>query len=276
MADPESFKLGRNDEDSGSFLEEERQDRRLEKLNRRLTVFAILVPLVIGAIVAYAYVDIKTELAAVKNGDVQKLSQDLDSRFSSLSLQSAKLEETLQQQLAEFQKAGSVLAAKQSDLEKRLTTLGAALPDTAALQQALTDISTQLSPLSARLAAYDTTLDTLTRANRESVEAIAATEQRLKTLEAEAATLGSGLSALSAAQPDRRELASTVEAAVATERKRFQGRLTEMADLYGASIKTLQQRTDQLERVVTSLANQAAAKTGKAPEAGLIFEHDLP
>ena len=65
MADPESFKLGRNDEDSGLLLEEERQEQRLEKPNRRLTVFAILVPLVIGAIVAYAYVDLKTEFAAV-------------------------------------------------------------------------------------------------------------------------------------------------------------------------------------------------------------------
>jgi chromosome segregation ATPase len=275
MADRESFKLGRNDEDSSLLLEEERQEQRLEKPNRRLTVFAILVPLVIGAIVAYAYVDLKTEFAAVKEGDVQKLSQDLDSRFSSLSLQSAKLEETLRGQLAEFEKTGSALAAKQSDLEKRLTALGGALPDTAALQQALSDITAQLAPLAAQVAAVEGTLATLTRSNRESVEALAALDQRLKSVEASSAQLGQDLAALSAAQLDRRELASTVEAAVATERKRFQSRLAEMADLYGASIKTLQQRTDQLERAVTSLANQAAAKSGKPPEAGLIFEHDL-
>lgn len=275
MADRESFKLGRNDEDGGLLLEEERQEQRPEKPNRRLTVFAILVPLVIGAIVAYAYVDLKTEFAAVKEGDVQKLSQDLDSRFSSLSLQSAKLEETLRGQLAEFEKTGSDLAAQQRDLEKRLTALGAALPDTKALQQALSEITAQLAPLTAQVAAVDGTLDTLTRANRESVEALAALDQRLKTVEANAAQLGQDLAALSGAQLDRRELASTVEAAVATERKRFQGRLAEMADLYGARLNTLQQRTDQLERAVTALANQAAAKPGQAPGTGLIFEHDL-
>ncbi len=275
MADRESFKLGRNDEDSGLLLEEERQEQRLEKPNRRLTVFAILVPLVIGAMVAYAYVDLKMEFAAVKEGDVQKLAQDLDSRFSSLSLQSAKLEETLRGQLAEFEKTGSALAAQQRDLEKRLTALGAALPDTKALQQALSEITAQLAPLAAQVAAVDGTLDTLTRSNREGVEALAALDQRLKTVEVSAAQLGQDLAALSAAQLDRQELASTVEAAVATERRRFQSRLAEMADLYGASINTLQQRTDQLERAVTTLANQAAAKPGQAPGTGLIFEHDL-
>jgi chromosome segregation ATPase len=275
MADPESFKLGRNDEDSGLLLEEERQEQRLEKPNRRLTVFAILVPLVIGAMVAYAYVDLKTEFAAVKTGDVQKLARDLDSRFSSLSLQSAKLEETLRGRLAEFEKTGSDLAAQQRDLEKRLTALGAALPDMKALQQAISEITAQLAPLAAQVAAVDGTLDTLTRSTRESVEVLAALDQRLKTVEASAAQLSQDLAALSAAQLDRRELASTVEAAVATERKRFQSRLAEMADLYGASINTLQQRTDQLERAVTALANQAAAKSGKAPGTGLIFEHDL-
>ncbi|MFO7495752.1 MAG: hypothetical protein R6X05_09000 [Desulfobacterales bacterium] len=271
MADPESFKLGSNDEDTGSFFEEERHDRRLEKLNQRLTIFSILVPLVIGAIVAYAYVDIKMEFAAVQNKDVQKLSQDLDSRFSSLSLQSAKLEETLKQQLGELQKADSALADKHAELSKQLVALSATVPETTQLQQALTDITSQLSPLAAQLAAYDGALDTLARSNRESLEALTAADQRLETLESGIAKVSQGL----AAQPDRRELASSVETALDTERKRFQNRLAEMADLYGAKIQALQQRTDQLERAVTSLANPAAGKTGKPPESSLIFEHDL-
>ncbi len=268
MADPESFKLGRNDEDTGSFFEEDRQDRRLEKLNQRLTVLAILVPLVIGAIVAYAYVDIKKEFAAVQSGDVQKLSQESASRFSSLSLQYAKLEETLTQQLADLQKNDSALAGKHAELAKQLAALSQSVPERTELQQALSEITTQLTPLAAQLAAYDGTLDTLARSSRENIEALAAADERLKTLETGIATVSTGL----AAQPTRRELASTVEAAVDTERKRLQNRLTEMADLYGAKIKALQQRTDQLERAVTSLANPAA---GKTPESNLIFEHDL-
>lgn len=271
MADPKSFKLGSNDEDNGSFFEEERRDRRLEKLNQRLTILAILVPLVIGAIVAYAYVDIKREFAAVKSKDVQKLSQDLDSRFSSLSLQSAKLEETLQQRLAGLQKADGTLADKHAGLAKQLAELSAAVPDTTDLQQALTEITSQLAPLAARLAAYDDVLDSLAGSNRETLAALAAADERLKTLESGMAKVSQGL----AAQPNRRELANTVEAALDTERKRLQGRLAEMADLYGARIKTLQQRTDQLERAVTALTTQAAGNSGKAPASGLIFEHDL-
>lgn len=278
MADPDSFKLGAGNEDTHCFYEEERQRQRVDKLNQRLTMFAILVPLVIGAIVAYAYVDMKMEFAAVKSSgilDAQKLSENLESRFSSLSLQYAKLEETLNQQLATLEKSDATLAGREAALEKKLATLGEATPDKNQLQQALEEITSQLSPLATRIGAQEETLASLAQSVQENQEGLQAATDRMKSAESESGSLGRRLEAMGREKLDRRELNSAIEAAMETERKRFQNRLAEIANQYGGKIGVLQQRTDQLERAVTALANRSAGKGGKTPAPGIIFEHDL-
>ncbi len=76
------------------------ENLRIEKLSTRVTLVAVLIPCLLVIVLAIAYLDIKNRVISTQNTGsmgVQNLSKDLASRFSSLSLRQAKIE----QQLAE-------------------------------------------------------------------------------------------------------------------------------------------------------------------------------
>jgi hypothetical protein len=69
---------------------------RLEKLGSRVTLITILIPCLLVVVLAVAYLDIKHRVTRTQTSGsmgVQNLSKDLESRFSSLSLKQAKLEQ---------------------------------------------------------------------------------------------------------------------------------------------------------------------------------------
>ena len=71
---------------------------RIEKLSHRITLISILIPVLIVVVLVMAYLDIKRRVTLTEDtGAVtaQHLSEDLESRFSSLSLSQAHLEEAL-------------------------------------------------------------------------------------------------------------------------------------------------------------------------------------
>ena len=71
---------------------------RLEKISQRVTFISILIPVLIIIVLVIAYLDIKKRMTYTEDTgtmEVRKLSSDLESRFGSLSLRQAKLEEAL-------------------------------------------------------------------------------------------------------------------------------------------------------------------------------------
>ena len=109
---------------------------RIEKLGTRVTLVAVLIPCLLVIVLAIAYLDIKHRVINTQNTGsmgVQNLSKDLESRFSSLSLKQAKIE----QQLAETSKAlDTATAAFQVNLKKataELKRMTAGKPDKSAL-----------------------------------------------------------------------------------------------------------------------------------------------
>ena len=91
---------------------------RLEKLNTRVTVISILIPVLIVIVLVIAYLDIKKRVVHTEDTgsiNVQKLSQDLESRFSSLSVRQAELEQNL---TALVQKSDQAAARMEVKLKK--------------------------------------------------------------------------------------------------------------------------------------------------------------
>jgi uncharacterized phage infection (PIP) family protein YhgE len=71
---------------------------KLEKISQRVTLISILIPVLIVIVLVFTYMDIKRRVIKTEDFgemEIQKLSKDLDSRFSSLSLRQARLEEAL-------------------------------------------------------------------------------------------------------------------------------------------------------------------------------------
>ena len=114
MTEKESkkFKMPMDDEIPEFQVQEDLDYQKVEKLHKRITRISIIIPCLVVIIILAAYFDLKKNLSSVNtkgNMGVQTLSKELESRFSSLSIKEANLEETLGKKTAALEKAAASL-----------------------------------------------------------------------------------------------------------------------------------------------------------------------
>jgi DNA repair exonuclease SbcCD ATPase subunit len=157
-------------------VQTEVHELKLEKINQRVTLISILIPVLIVVVLVITYLDIKKRVVRTEDtgaSEFQKLSADLESRFSSLSLRQAKLEEAmtamteqndknvaairtridkLQESLKEINKLAAEqkeLKASRAEMVKQINTVvessNAAATQTAAITQELKKQMDQVS-----------------------------------------------------------------------------------------------------------------------------------
>jgi len=144
------------------------ENLRIEKLNTRITLVAVLIPCLLVIIVAVAYLDIKNRVVTTQNTgsiDVRNLSTDLDSRFSSLSLRQAKLEEQLSHNTKALQTATAALQVKLKKAETEFKRIAAAKADHSALtaisrksDAAMAELRKDMADLNTTFNKFDTQL----------------------------------------------------------------------------------------------------------------------
>ena len=146
------------------------ENLRIEKLSTRITLVAVLIPCLLVIILAIAYLDIKHRVINTQNtGSMgfQNLSKDLESRFSSLSLKQAKIEEQLAQTSKALETATAALQVnlKKSTAELRRLTEGKV--DRAALaaltkksETSFSALKQDIADLNAALSKFDDELAT--------------------------------------------------------------------------------------------------------------------
>ena len=123
MNESSKFKIRIDDESPDSEFREEINGPVVEKLNKRITRISILVLCLTVVIILLGYFGIKKRLAVIDstgNTGVQTLSKNMESRFSSLSVQQAKLENVLAKKIMPLEKA---TASMQSSLKEALTSI---------------------------------------------------------------------------------------------------------------------------------------------------------
>jgi hypothetical protein len=132
-SDEFKIRFSENDtEDQNSVMQEEILERRLEKLNTRVTLISILVPVLIVVIFTFAYLDIKHRVYSMHDtgvDELQKLSRNLESKFSSLSVKFAKFEESLAEREAFLKGMEESFSKKIVPMEKAFSTLDTSIKD---------------------------------------------------------------------------------------------------------------------------------------------------
>ena len=96
--DQEKFRLQPTDELDETSIVSNVNELRLEKISQRVTLISIIIPVLIIIVLAFTYLDVKKRMTYTEDTgmmEFEKLSADLESRFSSLSLRQAKLEENI-------------------------------------------------------------------------------------------------------------------------------------------------------------------------------------
>jgi DNA repair exonuclease SbcCD ATPase subunit len=118
--------------DDDSVMREEILERRLEKLSTRVALISILVPVLIFVIFTFAYLDIKQRVYSMHDtgvDELQKLSRDLESKFSSLSVRFAKFEDSFAEREASLKEIEESFSKKIVPIEKAFSILETSLND---------------------------------------------------------------------------------------------------------------------------------------------------
>ena len=94
----QDFRFRMNSDGPHQYLQEDIEDKRQKRQGKRMTVITIVLLCLFGLIVFWGYQDLKKGFSNLRDTDVivsRELSKALDSKFSSISIQVAKLEESL-------------------------------------------------------------------------------------------------------------------------------------------------------------------------------------
>jgi hypothetical protein len=112
-------------EEVSEYVEEqtipaEVNELKLEKINQRVTLISILIPVLIVVVLVITYLDIKKRVVRTEDtgaSEFQKLSSDLESRFSSLSVRQARIEDAMDKLIEENNKATAALQVRLDKLQ---------------------------------------------------------------------------------------------------------------------------------------------------------------
>ena len=263
-----SFKIGSETERPEKIYQDELHDLRMEKLSHRVTLLTILIPCLIGVILIITYLDIKdlvTVSQTTGSQGMQALSEEVNSKFSQLSLKEAKLEETITQKLSALEKNTAVIQARLRTAQKAIVKTQAVMAPKSQVEQALADINQTLAPLPQKVEAASgyaqSVADTLSQKRATlttSIEALNATTLKIPT----------ELIALSAGKIDEETLDKRMQA----ERKALQKEWAQSVKKLEKSIKALQQmhapaQTGSASGTSSAPPPKQSAPAAKAPPA---------
>jgi methyl-accepting chemotaxis protein len=157
---PEDFTFGKAAEEETDevlediYVKEEIQDRRIASLSRRLVLLALLVPLFIGVVLFFFYLDLKKRVILYRASEVEsvdKLSQNLDTRLGELAERVGQMETTLTERFEATEKNFEGLKFRvykaENELKKTAETAQKASAALATLNTGMDQLTTKITNL---------------------------------------------------------------------------------------------------------------------------------
>ena len=176
------FHLSADNDEPEAILQDELRELKIEKLGQRVTLLTILIPCMIGVILVITYLDIKDRVTRTYDTGaigVQKLSKDLASKFSSLSLEQAKINDIQAKTIPELEKSAAFLKSRITKLQKSMTQV----TDSTISRDELTRVAKNLSNKIADIPQdLKPDFDALTRADEQMAEDTQRMSDELKLL----------------------------------------------------------------------------------------------
>jgi chromosome segregation ATPase len=253
-----SFDEDGEEEERHRQIQADIEDLRVDKLSQRVTLITILIPILIAVILGVTYLDIKRRVISTETSGskgFESLSRDLESRFSSLSLRQAELEEAFDKESARLNEASAAMGVRIKETDAALKALTAAAVSQKALEktaaQTLAALEKKLAPLSQQLAS---TQDQVTAQGRDTVARLAELEGLLSAMDPILADLRASIQSLNAElAPLSREIETLSTEKIGKEQMDLAlklDRLRIISDLQ-AEDKRLEQRLGEVSRQLT-------------------------
>jgi len=138
---------------------------KIDKLSNRVTIISIIIPCLIGAILIFAYLDMKERVVDVdqtKQSQVDKISQQLEEKLNALDVRIAKNRYELDNSLPE-------LITQNTSFDSQLTKLAALKADSKPVNAQFSKLKTRISKNTNQ---DKTTLQTIERIKKETFAGI--------------------------------------------------------------------------------------------------------
>lgn len=150
------FRMRIDGEDTDTEYEEQIGDLRISKLSQRVTIITILIPCLFGAMLFFAYLNMKKDVDTTfisEAEEVRKLSKVFESRLSALSLENKTREESLAGKLSDIDKTIGSLKGKVEQNRKKANTITATKASKKAVSASVSKIDTSITGLQQDLVA---------------------------------------------------------------------------------------------------------------------------
>lgn len=131
---------------------------KIEKLSQRITIISVIIPCIIIAILAFAYIDMKERVVDVdenQGSHVEQIARTLEEKLNALDVRIAKATFDLDEKLALIEK-------KSHDLENQAAKMSASKADLKSVETALAKVEKRIKDNAAQ---NKTTLATIERIN---------------------------------------------------------------------------------------------------------------
>jgi len=242
---PSGFRFRIDEESPDTILRDDIDNQKLAKLNRRVTRLTIILFLLFGLAIAGVYFDLKKGVSRLQGLDVtqvESLPKDVNSKFSSLSLQYAKMEESIQKlqesftQLEAsfdkkmlpldefflvFEKTTTALKKDLQEAEKSIANLKTVKIDKTDVTNRIDILEKKIAPISQGLKNMESEMKALDENLTQEVAELSGNFQKMQSEMNKFETIQKDVSALAAAKLDKKGL----ETELKDQEKRFQQEL---------------------------------------------------
>jgi chromosome segregation ATPase len=268
------------DERPDLLLTDQIEYQRFEKLNQRVTIISILIPILIGIMVFVGYRSIKEMVSQTQDmgaKELTSLAQSLESTISNISIRQAKLEEALAAKLSDQEKVEAAVhdsikkieATVQDSIKKMETTVQDSIKKTetslAEIQAGKADkkdITGEISGMDNKLAGVQKDLKTglekmhvdIKSIEKKMSDEFAKSFETVNNVTTRIAECQADIGLLSAEKADKK----LTEAALKNQEKHLQ-------DQTGQLLRTLESKMESLHASIKELEKIKSANEKNAP-----------
>jgi len=258
MAEKESkkFEISMDDEVPEFQTQEDFDDQKIEKLHKRITRISIIIPCLVVLIILAGYFDLKKNLSSINtegNMGVQTLSKELESKFSSLSIKEAKIEETLDKKIEALEKATSSLQASSKEADTAIRYIRSARKkDNESSESAIQQIENKLASIVKDLDKISSDLNAMDKTFSAKLAILSqSTDSSKNALQ----TVRSDISSIKSSKADL--------TALKDQQKVYQLALRQLTSSLEDRIKSVEKKLNELKKVQTSPKKQSQSKSEK-------------
>jgi len=264
--DVSKYNIPIDEESPDSQFQEDIEEHQAIKLNKRITRMSILIISLTGAIILFAYIDLKKNLFKINrsgNTEIQTLSKGMQSKFSSLSLQQAKFEEILAKAIAPLENTVKSLKVNLKETSTAIKYIRSARKtDNKKTVDAIEATNKTLASVSQKLETLASDMDQVNQKYKNEFSGLS----RMTTgMEHHIQKIQADLYTLSSSQLDKKGL----DIELSNERKMFQKTLAQLKNNIESQLSIIEKKIRELEKIKVSSEEQKPVTQKNAPPSQL-------